>query len=193
MLHTERYPHLQMLMEPDWRAFVLNTEMATALLIWLAEMLGCRELPRKLPGLEAAVLTRGVPTVLAAVAKIGGAAALKLIDQDAAHCLANSLMEVVYHLRSVTLTQVEADCMLLSFGALGPPMLAVAAAELRDGAPGAAVRACAAARLTQSELGNQSEMAADSGSRPEDQYLVPQQVHNYSEGDAHATQLQMQM
>ena len=89
------------------------------MLIRLAEKLGCREPPRKLPGLEAAVLTRGVPIVLAAVAKIGGAAALELIDKDAAHCLANSLMEVVYHLRSVVLTQVEADCMLLSLWGAG--------------------------------------------------------------------------
>jgi hypothetical protein len=117
VLHTERYPHLQMLMEPNWRAFSLNTETATALLIRLAEKLGCREPPHKLSGLGAAVLTRGVPAVLAAVAKTGGAAALEQVDQDAAHRLANSLMEVVYHLRSVVLTQVEADCMLLSFGA----------------------------------------------------------------------------
>ena len=178
VLHTERYPQLQMLMEPNWRAFGLNTETATALLIRLAEKLGCREPPSRLSGLGAAVLTRGVPTVLAAVAKIGGAAALELIDQDAAHCLANSLMEVVCHLRSVTLTSVEADCMLLSFGALGPPMLAGAAAGLREGEPGAAVRACAAARYTQSELATQHEMAADNGSRPEDQYQPSQQVHS---------------
>jgi hypothetical protein len=133
------------------------------------------------------VLTRGVPTVLAAVARIGGASALELIDKDAAYCLANSLMEVVYHLRSVVLTQVEADCMLLSFGALGPPMLAGAAAELRKDAPGAAVRACAAARLTQSELGNKTDMATDNGSRSEDQYQLLQQVHNYNRGDAHVT------
>ena len=66
-------------------------------------------------------------------------------------------------------------------------MLAGAAAELRKDAPGAAVRACAAARLTQSELGNETDMAANNGSRPEDQYQLLQQVHNHSRGDAHVT------
>jgi hypothetical protein len=131
-MHTGRFSHLRVCLEPDWEAFGWSEDTtAMADFIQLAERLGCRDEPRTLQRSEAVCLARGA---------------------DAAACLCAGLMQAVGDPRrrwlpTDTRARVEGFLSLLP-----PASLLGMAEELRGGVPGAPQRAYAASQQLHAAL-----------------------------------------
>lgn len=157
-------PSLPICVQPDWQAFGKGGQSsATEDLIWLAELLGCRQALHTTAVHVMVFVARGVADILAAVKRAGGMQRLAAADPDAAACLGCSLLSVVENKHRRWLPGNIKQRVERAFAALGPVMLRTAAAKLRSSAPGCLWQVHVAVRLTDAFLrgGQHSEGSAE--------------------------------
>lgn len=158
---AERFPHLRLVIDQEWRTFGRDKGTAKAELIELAEQLGCRDSQFHPARHEAVSLARGSARILAAIERAGGVQALAAADPDAAACLGCGLMLAAGDKRRRWLPSDVIRRVEEAFKSMGPGELRTAAAGIRAGVPTSLHRACVAISLTEKCL-----QAADGSSGP---------------------------
>lgn len=139
--------------QPDWQAFGKGGQSpATEDLIWLAELLGCRQALHTTAVHVMVFVARGIADILAAIELAGGVQHLAAADPDAAACLCDSLLQAVSDGSRPWLPSSMRQRVEQAFAALGPSSLRDAAASLRQRIPNSPQRACYAAWLTNAYL-----------------------------------------